>query len=112
MKLAKDVIILGIQQYRIPALVPSCFFTSLCRNSQKIKKCDTGVRKLDFLCPGRAGMALDSYGVGNCEFLCGAVCGETDAEEKEKEMVREAEEKVQMAACRSDYWKYRRFVAV
>ena len=113
MKLTKDVITLGIQQYRISSLVSACFFTSLCSNSQKTEKCDACVGKLDFLCSWGAGIALDTYGVGNFERFSGTACVETGPEEKEKAMAdKEAGEKVQTAACGSNYRKYRRFGAV
>ena len=86
MKLAKDVIILGIQQYRIPSLVSSGFFTSLCHNSQKAEKCDASVRKLDFLRSGRSGMAFASHGISAGKLLCGSACCEAKCYGEEQKM--------------------------
>ena len=113
MKLAKDVIILDIRKYRILALVPSGFFTSLCSDSQQAEKCDTSVGELDFLCYWRADMAFGTHDVRVHKFLFGAACGKAFAEGGEEKVAdQEAGGKMQKTACRSGYWKYRRFGAV
>ena len=71
----KDVIILGIQQYRISALFSSHFFHPVWIDSQTIQKCDTSIRKPCVLCLRRAEVSCVIDAVCFYELFCGSPSG-------------------------------------
>ena len=75
----KDVMILGIQQYRILALFSSDISCCIRIDSRTIQKCDASVRKLDFLCRRGADTPFDFTGVRCGELFPGTAfgCGQT-----------------------------------
>lgn len=71
----KDVIILGIQQYRIPALFSTAVSASVRCDSQTYEKCHTSSGKFDFLCFRRTEISdvIDGFGTG--ELFSGIASG-------------------------------------